>query len=52
VSTAAHHSGARLFKVAAQGSDGMPQLLRTLQIPASEGYRQSKFQFFELMFTL
>jgi hypothetical protein len=30
----------------------MPQLLRTLEITAGEGYRQSEFQFFELMFTL
>jgi hypothetical protein len=30
----------------------MPQLLRTLEITAGEGYRQSEFKFFELMFTL
>jgi hypothetical protein len=52
LSISTHHSGARLLLVAAQGGDGMPQLLRTLEITPGEGYRQSEFQFFELMFTL
>jgi hypothetical protein len=30
----------------------VPQLLGTLQIAPGEGHGQSKFQFFELMFTL
>ena len=45
-------SGARLFLIATEGGNGIPQLRRTLQIASGECHGESEFELLKLVIPL